>query len=114
MRSFPVGLLLVGVLTGCGGPRTLYYWGHYEGLLYAMFTHPGEADPVMQIQILNQDIEQAHASGQPVPPGVHAHLGYLLYRQGNLEAARREFETEKALFPESSTLMDHMLKRMQE
>ena len=32
-----------------------------------------------QIAQLNEDIERAHGSGSAVPPGVHAHLGYMLY-----------------------------------
>ncbi len=114
MRLFPSGLLLSWILTGCGGTQSLYHWGHYEDLLHAMYTHPGKAEPPLQIEILSQDIDRAHASGQAVPPGVHAHLGYLLSLQGHMDAARREFETEKSLYPESARFMDQLMKGMTE
>ena len=93
-------------------PRTLYYWGRYEDLVYDMYAKPGNADPGTQVAKLTEDIDKAHAEGKPVPPGVHAHLGYLYYQQGNLGGAQQEFQTEKTLFPESAAFIDGMLQRM--
>lgn len=109
---FGFAALLWAALPGCATRQPIYYWGSYEDLLHAMYTHPGEADAGMQVVTLNEDIDKAHAAGKKVAPGVHAHLGYMHYQQGNVDAARREFETEKALFPESAKFIDGMLKRM--
>jgi hypothetical protein len=49
-----------------------------------------------------------------VPPGVHAHLGYMYYLSGNAEAAFDEFATERALFPESATFVDGVFERLRE
>ncbi len=113
MRGIRISLTAAALsaLTGCAG-KSIYYWGRYEELLYEMHAKPGTADPETQIAKLTEDIGKAHAEGKPVPPGVHAHLGYMYYQQGNLASAEQEFETEKHLFPESTVLLDGFLKRM--
>ncbi len=105
--------MLTCLLTGCNLRQPLYHWGRYEELLYALYFRPGAADLSTQIQILSEDIDQAHASGRAVPPGVHAQLGYLFYQQGNVAAARRELEMEKTLFPESSRFMSYLLEGLE-
>jgi len=101
---------LVGALVASGcGPGPLYHWGHYEPLLYEMYAHPGKAEPAEQIDELTEDIATAQSKGRPVPPGVHAHLGYMYLQQGNAGAAREQFEVEKQLFPESAAFMDRLL-----
>ncbi|MGR9109055.1 MAG: DUF4810 domain-containing protein, partial [Gammaproteobacteria bacterium] len=83
-------------------PKPVYYWGEYENLLYSMYLHPGEADTTTQVAILTEDIQKTRDQGQRVPPGVHAHLGYMQYLLGNAGAALAEFTTEKELYPEST------------
>lgn len=104
-------LLIVG-LFGCQSSKPLYYWGNYEDLLYSRFVNPGEADPATQSIKLSQDIQIAQDNGQRVPPGIYAHLGYMLYLQGQYDAALQALETEKALYPESKIFVDRMLKYM--
>jgi hypothetical protein len=41
---------------------------------------------------------------------VHAHLGYMQYRQGNIGMAANEFEMEKNLYPESLVFIDRLIK----
>jgi hypothetical protein len=98
---------------GCA-PRKpeIYRWGLYEGLVYQMYAEPGSADPDTQVVRLSEDVTRTEAEGQRVPPGVHAHLGYMYYLTGNTEAAYREFSTEAELFPESATFVDGILQRM--
>ena len=105
-------LLLLASLSGCKRTPPLYAWGSYEGQIYAMYINPGEAEPGIQIDRLTEDIERAGLEGKRTPPGVHAHLGYLYYTQGNVQAALAEFATEKALFPESATFIDGMVARL--
>lgn len=112
MPAFRLALLIaaIGTLGGCSKP--LYSWGRYEDLIYEMYAKPGTADPGTQAAKLIEDIDQAHGAGKPVPPGVHAHLGYVYYQQGNVSGAWQEFETEKKLFPESAAFIDGILQRM--
>ena len=113
------GLLVAAALavltTACGQPSTLYRWGEYESLVYDMYMRPGKADPTTQIARITEDIERTSAQGQQgqhVPPGLHAHLGYLYYGQGQIDAAYEQFVAEKTLFPESAVFVDGILARM--
>ncbi|MEE9355433.1 MAG: DUF4810 domain-containing protein [Methylococcaceae bacterium] len=99
-------------LTGCSSNKGLYYWGRYERLIYDQYANPGSSDRTTQIAMLTEDIGRAEAEGQKVPPGVHAHLGYLYYQQGNVDSAIKEFSIEKDLFPEAKVLMDRFLQKM--
>ena len=105
-------IILCLSLFGCSTTKLLYYWDEYEDLIYDMYVNPGKADPGVQIVKLTEDIEKTHAQGLRVPPGTHAHLGYMHYLQGNLGVARYEFKEEKRLFPESKTFIDGLLERM--
>lgn len=108
----PAVFLAALVASGCG-PGLLYHWGHYEGLVYEMYASPGEAEPAEQIDELTEDIATAQAKGRLVPPGVHAHLGYMYLQQGNAAAACDQFAIEKRLFPESTVFMDRLLAQME-
>jgi hypothetical protein len=83
-----------------------------KSLIYDEYAKPGSANVSTQVAKLTEDIQRARAMGKPVPPGVHAHLGCMHVLQGNRDGARQEFETEKRLFPESTTFIDGMLARM--
>jgi hypothetical protein len=114
VRRFPLllAIALAALISACAQPTSLYRWGEYESLVYDMYMRPGKADPTTQIAKLNEDIERTNAQGQHVPPGVHAHLGYLYYGQGQLDAAYAQFTIEKQLFPESAAFIDGVLTRM--
>lgn len=98
-------------LAGCQSNQR-YYWGSYEDLVYVSFSEPGKLSPAEQIKVMEEDLRYADEHSKPVPPGFHAHLGYLYSKVGNKEAARANFETEKRLFPESAVLMDRLLNNL--
>ncbi|HTD13237.1 MAG TPA: DUF4810 domain-containing protein [Steroidobacteraceae bacterium] len=101
------------VLAGCAAaPRTLYTWGSYEELIYASYATPGKVAPQEQVEILEKDYQQARAANKRMPPGWHAHLGYLYYQLGKTDQARQELLTEKAEFPESGVFMDRLLTNL--
>ena len=100
-------LLLAFVAAGCA--PTIYSWGHYEDLIYVSYEKPGKLPPEAQIEKLEADYQKARSENKPVPPGFHAHLGYLYYQVGKMDQSRQEFETEKAQFPESTVFMDHLI-----
>ncbi|MGZ8903731.1 MAG: DUF4810 domain-containing protein [Methylobacter sp.] len=100
------------IIVGCAGTGPLYYWGEYDDLVYKMYVKPGEADTATQVEKLQADIAKASEAGARIGPGVHAHLGYMHFLQGNTQAAVHEFETEKALFPESAIFVDGLIGRL--
>ncbi len=104
-------LLAVVLATGCATQHGLYQWGSYEDQIYAMYSEPGKSSPQEQIQKLEGDVEKARAANKALPPGHHAHLGYLYFQTGRLDQAVAAFETEKLLFPESRPYMDRLITR---
>lgn len=100
------------LMAGCQAPRPLYYWGNYEGSLYEAYSSPQKTSPADQIAKLQEDLAKGASRGMKANPGLHAQLGYLYLQTGNFEAARKEFEIEKALFPESAVLMDRLLRKL--
>jgi hypothetical protein len=101
------------LLAGCAAPRPLYTWGSYEELIYATYETPGKLAPQDEVNVLEKDYQQARAANMRMPPGWHAHLGYLYYQLGQPEQARQELLTEKAEFPESGVFMDRLMSNLQ-
>lgn len=99
------------VMTGCRSPDT-YYWGHYENLVYVMYAKPDKVPPEKQAEVMEADLQAASAANKPVPPGFHAHLGYVYFLLGKPDLAQREFLAEKKQFPESAVFMDRMLANL--
>ena len=107
-----LSVVIASLLSGCmTGAKDQYYWGQYETLLRDMYTEEGKATPQVQIQKITQDIQQAENSGQPVPPGVYAHLGFMYSIEGNDTAATDAFNTERTLYKDSAVLINGMLER---
>ena len=110
-RLVPLAIV-AGLASGCAEKPQIYRWGVYEELIYAMYAEPGAADPDVQVVRLSEDIDRTHSEGKRVPPGVHAHLGYMYYLAGDADAALNEFATERALFPESEVFIDGIFARL--
>jgi hypothetical protein len=111
-RTFLV-LLAVAMLAGCAPKKPLLYqWGSYEDQIYAMYSDTGKVPIEAQLQSLEQDYQKARSADRQVPPGYHAHVGYLYFQLGKIDQAFQSFETEKALFPESTVYMDRLIARI--
>jgi len=109
VRLLPAALIGATVLVaGCATKPTLYTWGSYEDTIYVSYSQPGRLSPADQAAALEQDYQRARAANKRMPPGWHAHLGYLYYEMGQLDQARQELLTEKAEFPESAGFVDRL------
>lgn len=104
----PALLALVGCVTP---PASLYQWGSYEDQIYASYNEPGKSSVESQISKLEEDYQKARSTNKAVPPGFHAHLGYLYFQAGKDDQALQSFQTEKSLFPESAVYMDRIVKK---
>jgi len=110
--SLSAAAIALLTLSGCATrPLPLYQWGSYQTQVYAQYNDPGKVPVEAQIEALEADYQKARAANRPVPPGYHAHLGYLYFQKGQVEQAMQSFQTEKTLFPESATYMDFALKQ---
>ncbi len=108
-----VGSVLASTVlcTACQAPDH-YAWGSYENSVYSTTSAAGEVDVGAEIHALTQLVEKARDQGKPVPPGLHAHIGYLYSLQGDIDTAVAAFETEKELYPESTVFVDGILARI--
>ena len=113
MKSpLPFVLLAAVLLGGCQTARPLYYWGHYETVLYQTYHNPEKSSPAEQAAKLEEDLAKAAAKNLHPNPGLHAQLGFAYYQLGRTDAAQKEFAAEKALFPESAVFIDRMLAKL--
>ena len=112
--KYPVAFLLLAamLLAGCQTARPLYYWGNYEETLCQSYRKPDKAGAAEWAAHLEQDLTKAAAKNLQPNPGLHAQLGFAYYQLGRTDAAEKEFEAEKALFPESAVFIDRMLARL--
>ena len=111
-KSLLLLLVLATVLSACVRQPLLYQWGSYNNQIYAMYHDPGKVPVEKQLEDLERDYQRARAANRPVPPGYHAHVGYLYFQLGKTDQALQSFETEKALFPESTVYMDRLIARI--
>jgi hypothetical protein len=105
-------LLMLLLAAGCAKEHSMYEWGSYEGQIYVMYSDPGKVPAEKQIEDLERDYQVARSENKPVPPGYHAHLGYLYYQIGKIDQSLQSFETEKQLYPESKQYMDLLISRI--
>jgi hypothetical protein len=112
MRFLLALLALALAAAGCASP-SYYAWGRYEDSVFAVTSTPDGFDLGAEIDSLEKQVQATIDAQKPVPPGLHAHLGYLHTVAGNPTAARQHFEQEKALFPESARLMENLLARLE-
>jgi hypothetical protein len=103
-----LSLAVAALVTGCQSPN-IYYWGHYENLIYISYTKPDKATPELQVSAMEEDMHRAISANKPLPPGFHAHLGNLYYQMGKTDLALAEFKKEKTQFPESAVFMDRLI-----
>ena len=110
---FGYALLGAALLGGCASrPATLYSWGSYEEGIYASYVGRNDYPVEKQISQLEEDYQEARSDNGRMPPGWHAHLGYLYYEAGKLDQARQEFLTEKSAYPESAVFVDRLLNNL--
>jgi hypothetical protein len=100
------------LLAACATEPNLYSWGRYEGSIYGAYLAPQNSPPERQVAALELDYQNARAANQRLPPGWHAHLGYLYSELGKFEEATAELQAEKASFPEATVFVDHLLANL--
>jgi hypothetical protein len=90
----------------------MYAWGSYEETLYAHYRNP--QDQEKHLERLKQIVDEAEATGGgKVPPGLYADYGMALYEAGNTKEALAYFGKEKEKWPESTVIMDKMIRNVQ-
>jgi hypothetical protein len=107
MRTLLIAAMTIVLAAGCAAPAK-YNWGGYENSLYQYYKDPTKASEFSTALV--ETIQGAEKTQGTVPPGIYAEYGYLLVQQGKAKEAVPYFEKEKAKWPESTYLMDSMIK----
>ena len=100
------------MLAGCKTIEPIYYHGEYNNAVYNFFKAE-EVSIEEQISMMLALLQNAEASGRPVAPGAHAHLGMLYFETGNAADGLMHFEMEKTLYPESAHYIDFLITSAQ-
>lgn len=90
---------------GACAPQGLYYWGDYSQALYDYQQDP---TALSAYRTALEDIVEK-SDKRPIPPGIQAELGYLVWLEGDPSAAADLFRAEKASWPESAHFMDRAI-----
>ncbi|QNP47262.1 DUF4810 domain-containing protein [Diaphorobacter aerolatus] len=102
---------VLALATGCASESGLYQWGGYDTALYSAYKNPGN---VVTLQTkLEQHIAAMGTARQKVAPGLHAELGSLYLQAGRNDEAIAQYRLERALWPESQTLMDALIQTLE-
>ncbi|EJU55251.1 transposase for insertion sequence element IS4351 [Neisseria meningitidis NM2795] len=83
--------------------RQPYYYGDYPDTVYEGLKND-DTSLGKQTEKMEKYFVEAGNKKMNAAPGAHAHLGLLLSRSGDKEGAFRQFEEEKRLFPEISSI----------
>jgi hypothetical protein len=110
MRVFSV--LCLGVLLALAGCVTTapakYSWGNYENSLYSYYKDSSKSgDYEAELARMIRDSE---GTAKPVAPGLYAEYGFLMLQEGKSKEAIAQFEKEKAKWPESTYLMNNLIR----
>ena len=108
LRHALAALALAASTSACAPKTTLYHWGGYDEQLYRHYKHP--QDRTAFVEALRITILEAEEQGRRVPPGMYAEYGFALHEEGRSQDAIAYYRKELALWPESRTFMEKMIR----
>jgi hypothetical protein len=95
-------------------PTGRYYWGSYSQTQYLLIKNADDAARKSRKDDLMKIIQTSRTRKQPIPPGVAAEMGYLLYNEGSYSASLSYFKNEMENYPESTQLMQLIIKKAED
>jgi hypothetical protein len=102
------------LLVGCAPQTTLYNWGKYQEASYSYVKTSTDEDLEKLLKEYQYLIENQKAGRKTVPPGIYADYGYLLVKQGKIKEGIALMKMEVALYPESATFIEGIIKRLEQ
>ena len=111
MRARDVVVAAVAAVVSACVPQTRYHWGQYDTALYQHYKNPQDREAY--VEALKTTILEAEQLGMKVPPGICAEYGYALFEEGQAAQSLPWFQREKETWPESTVLMDKMIRNAQ-
>lgn len=112
LRAVQLTLLaaaLCVLCTGCAKPNAMYCMDNYSSTLYACRKNPSQEQQDKHIKAMQDIVAKSEQRNLPVPPGIFAELGYIHLKAGQMAEARKYFEAENRLYPESKVFTTRLL-----
>ena len=106
-------VIMAAAFAGCAPQKaSMYYFGKTDATLYANKKEPTEENFRKLQQSLQEVVTKSQERGLKVPPGIHAHLGYLYLLENKTDLATASFNEEKRLYPEATVFMERMIEKI--
>jgi len=102
-------LVLLTLLSACAVPNK-YNWNDYDKGLYDAYKDPSQIKALQQK--LQATVDLLELQKQIVAPGMYAELGTLYLQEGLADKAKTYYLKEREIWPESRTLMDTLIKNL--
>lgn len=112
LRAVQLALLaaaLCVLCTGCAKPNAMYCMDNYSSTLYACRKNPAQEQQDKHIKAMQDIVAKSEQRNLPVPPGIFAELGYINLKAGQMAEAKKYFEAENRLYPESKVFTARLL-----
>jgi len=106
-------VFLIILISGCV-QTSIYYWGNYSDTLYKYKKAPSDETLIKHIKSIEKIIKESEYLKKKVPPGVYCEYGYYFMLEENYVDAKKYFELETALYPESTKFINAILKGIPE
>ncbi|ROQ19794.1 hypothetical protein EDC38_0382 [Marinimicrobium koreense] len=106
---FAVGVL--GLLSACVAPQTMYDWGQYEQTLFVHYHEPALKKEALADYIAF--VEQGGRPDHPLAPGLYAEAGTFLLEEGDLSGAMRFYQMEYDAWPESRPMLGTLIENLE-
>jgi hypothetical protein len=114
-KNLFVVLISIFFISGCATAPIIdpkYDFGNYSHALYQYKKNHTDVTYQEYKKALNDVIERTKTSGYRVPPGIYCEYGFLLVQEGKPEEANTYFELEKKTYPESTVLIERLIKEI--
>ncbi len=104
-------IVIIILVTGCV-QNSLYYWDGYSNSLYKYKKGPSDKTIKAHKESILKIIDKSDYYGKKIPPGVCCEYGYYLLQESNYIEAKKYFEFEIKLYPESKKFVNLLLKEI--
>ena len=109
------GVLLITLCCiSCTTQKTLYSWSDYERRSYDYVKDDTEKNLDELLAAYEEMVNSQTGLRQAPPPGVCADYGFLLVKKGKKAEGIELMKKEIALYPESSTFISRIIKKLEE
>ncbi|NHZ45455.1 DUF4810 domain-containing protein [Nitratidesulfovibrio liaohensis] len=112
LRAAQLALLaaaLCVLCTGCAKPNAMYCMDNYSSTLYACRKNPAQEQQDKHVKAMQDIVAKSEQRNLRVPPGIFAELGYISLKAGQMADAKKYFEAENRLYPESKVFTTRLL-----